>query len=77
MPAVTVRDVPDDARNALAARAANSGQSLQEFLRNALIEMAAQPDTEALMTQVRQRKSATGSTLSAEAILGHISDDRR
>ena len=77
MPAVTVRDIPEATRNALAARAANSGQSLQEYLRGALIEMASKPDVAELMTQVRQQKTAAQSSLSADAILGHITDGRR
>lgn len=44
MPAVTIRDAPDDTRNELAARAARSGRSLQEFRRLCLIEMADRPD---------------------------------
>ena len=44
--AITVRDVPDDARDELAARAARSRRSLQEYLRARLIDMAATPDVE-------------------------------
>ena len=44
MPAVTIRDVPDDTRDMLASRAAQRGQSLQEYLRNALIDLASQAD---------------------------------
>jgi len=77
MPAVTVRDVPDETRNTLASRAARNGQSLQEYLRASLIEMAEQPDIDELLTRVRQRKAASGPTLDAEAILDHLSADRR
>ena len=35
---ITIRDVPDDARDELAARAALSGRSLQEYLRAQLID---------------------------------------
>ena len=39
--AITIRDVPDEVRDELAARAARSGQSLQEYLRAVLVESVA------------------------------------
>jgi antitoxin FitA len=66
---ITIRDVPDDTSVELAARAANCGRSLQEYLRAQLIELAALPDPDVLMARVRARKAATGTTVSAEQIL--------
>jgi plasmid stability protein len=77
MAAITVRNVPDETRDALAARAAATGRSLQEYLRNQLIELARRPDPEALLAQVRERKHASGSTLPASKILSHLAADRR
>jgi len=77
MPAVTIRDVPDDARDALASRAAQNGQSLQEYLRAALIELAAQADIGELITHARARKASTDAHLSAIEILEHLDADRR
>ena len=77
MPAVTIRDVPDETRNTLAARAARNGQSLQEYLRGALVELAAQPDIAELMTSVRNRKSTADSSLPGGTILHHLRSDRR
>lgn len=77
MPAVTIRDVPEDARNALAARAASSGQSLQEYLRTALIELASKPDLAELMAEIREHKAAFGSEVSAAQILADLHADRR
>lgn len=74
---ITIRNVPDDARDELAARAARTGRSLQEYLRAQLIELARRPDPEALMAQVRERKARTASRLSAEEILAHRDADRR
>jgi antitoxin FitA len=74
---ITIRDVPDETRDELAARAALTGRSLQEYLRSRLVELARQPEAETLMERVRARKSATGSTLSAERILSHLDEDRR
>jgi hypothetical protein len=69
--------VPDDTRDELAARAALTGRSLQEYLRSRLVELARQPEAETLVARIRARKSATGSSLSAEQILTHLDDDRR
>jgi antitoxin FitA len=74
---ITVRDVPNQTRDELAARAALTGRSLQEYLRAKLVELARQPDAEALMARVRARKAASASTLPAERILAHRDEDRR
>ena len=77
MPSITIRDVPDDVRDELAARARSSGRSLQEYLRSELVGLAERPDTGALLTRVRERKQRTGSRLPAERILEHRDHDRR
>jgi len=73
---LTIRNVPDETREELAARAALSGRSLQEYLRAQLIELARQPEPEVLLARVRKRKEETGSRLSREKILGHRDRDR-
>ena len=77
MPAMTIREVPDETRNELAARAARSGRSLQEYLRQTLIDLAAKPDMNDLLDELRVRKETTGSRLSAEQILAFRDDGRR
>lgn len=74
---ITVRDVPDQTRDELASRAALTGRSLQEYLRAKLVELARQPDAEALIAQVRARKAASGSALPGERILAYRDEDRR
>ena len=74
---ITIRDVPDETRDELAARAAMTGRSLQEYLRARLVELARQPDAEALMQRIRARKAATGSALAADQILADRDADRR
>ncbi len=69
--------MPEDARNALAARAARNGQSLQEYLRGALIELADKPDLAELMAEVRQRKGVVGGEVAADQILSDLHADRR
>jgi len=77
MPSITVRNVPDEVRDELAARAARAGRSLQEHLRAELIEMASKPTVDELVATVRARKQATGSRLSAAQIIAHRDEDRQ
>ncbi len=77
MAAVTIRDVPDEVRDELAARAARSGRSLQEYLRRELIALADKPDVRTVLELVAARKQATRSTLSADQILEYRDADRR
>ena len=74
---ITVRDVPDETRNELAARAALAGRSLQEYLRAKLIELAGQPDAEVLVARIRARKAAHPVSLTAEQIFLYRDEDRR
>ena len=67
---ITIRDVPDETRDELAARAALSGRSLQEYLRARLVELARQPDAETLVQRIHAR-------LPADRILSHRDEDRR
>ena len=74
---VTIRDVPDRARDELASRAAASGRSLQEYLRGKLIELASRPDADAVLARIRERKARTGTQLPAGKILDHRDAERR
>ncbi len=77
MPSISVRDVPEETRDELAARAARSGRSLQEYLRAQLIELARRPDPAALVARIRDRKARTGSRIAPERILAHRDAERR
>lgn len=77
MTAITVRDVPEETRDVLAARAAATGRSLQEYLRHQLMELARRPDPEVLLSQVRERKRLARSELTAKKILDHLDAGRR
>ncbi len=74
--AVTIRNVPDEVRNELAARAARSGRSLQEYLRRELIELASKPSTDDWLAQLRARGGARGAQLSPDQIVSAIRADR-
>lgn len=74
---ITIRNVPDETRDELAARAARGGRSLQEYLRGELVALARRPDTETVLARIRERKERTGSRLSREFIIRSLADDRR
>lgn len=76
MPSITVRNVPDDVRDELAARAARAGRSLQEHLRTELIELARKPTVEDVLGRARARSRTTSSNLPAARILDHRDADR-
>ncbi|HLR46352.1 MAG TPA: hypothetical protein VK092_04275 [Deinococcales bacterium] len=75
--AITIRNVPEDVRDELAARAARSGRSLQEYLRHELIETAGQPDPAEVISAARDRVRRTGSRLGEEEILSLLAVERR
>ena len=74
---ITIRDVPEQARNRLASRAARSGQSLQAYLRARLIQLAELPDRNDLIDVIRERKRAAGTVISADQILDLRDSDRK
>jgi antitoxin FitA len=75
--AITVRDVPDEVRDELAARAARAGQSLQEYLRGMLMESVAKPPVADVIARARARVTTTGSRVDAKDILDARDADRR
>jgi len=74
---ITIRDVPDETSAELAARAALTGRSLQEYLRARLVELADSPAAKVWLARVRARKAATGGSISTERLLAHRDADRR
>lgn len=74
---ITIRDVPATVRDELASRAALQGKSMQEFLRTELERLAARPSVERWLEQVRQRKRAVQTRLTAKQILSARDADRR
>jgi hypothetical protein len=77
MVAITIRDVPDDVRDELAARAARAGKSLQEYLRGVLIDTTTKPTIDTVLQRARARVSTTGSRVEANQILAARDADRR
>ncbi len=77
MVALTIRNVPDEVRDELAARAARSGRSLQEYLAAALTDLASRPSVEDVLVRARQRVVRIGSSVPVEDILLARDADRR
>jgi antitoxin FitA len=73
---ISIRDVPDEVRDELAARARRSGRSLQEYLRGTLVALASRPDPADLMREVRARKAALGTSLPPEEIIAFLDEVR-
>ncbi len=76
MVAITVRNVPEDVRNELAARAARSGQSLQEYLVQHLEQLAARPTVDDVLGRARARVSHAGSRVAVQELLTARDADR-
>jgi antitoxin FitA len=74
---ITIRDIPQNVRDELAARAARSGRSLQSYLNDLLVRTAAKPSSSDVIARARARAEATGTRVSAEAILQARDIDRR
>ena len=75
--AITVRDVPNEVRDVLAARAARAGKSLQEYLRTIFIDIASRVPVDDVVARARARVATTGSCVGAESILVARDADRQ
>ena len=77
MPAITIRNVPTEVRDELAARAARSGMSLQEYLLRELTIITSYPSQDEWLDEVRAEARETGTALTIEGILADRDADRR
>jgi plasmid stability protein len=74
--AITIRNVPDEVRDELAARAARTGRSLQEYLLRQLADLASRPSVDDVVARARSRTHATGILLDPHEILAARDADR-
>ena len=74
---ITIRNVSNEVRNELAARAARSGKSMQEYLREELERLARRPSLDEWLSRVRRRKGLTRRKVGADVILAHRDADRQ
>lgn len=77
MVAITIRNVPAEIRDQLAARAARSGRSLQEYLAAELAELASRPHPNDVLDGARARVTAAGTKLDTQRVLAARDGDRR
>lgn len=73
---ITVRAVPDDTRDGLAARAASLGMSLQEYLRAELVMLASRPSSREAVDRARHR-ARSYPPLDTSAVLVDLDAERR
>ena len=74
---ITIRDVPDEVKAELAARAARQRKSMQAYLKAELERLAARPSLEGWLERVRLRKQDARRRVPAREILRHRDADRR
>jgi plasmid stability protein len=74
---MTIRHVPEEVRNELAARAAKTGRSLQEYMLDEIVRLASKPSVADLVADVRERKRRSGRPVGRDAILADRDADRR
>ena len=74
---ITIRNVPEEVRDELAARAALKRQSMQEYLRSELERLAGLPSIDTVLEEVRRRKAASDSNVTTAQILEARDADRR
>lgn len=55
MPSVQIKNVPQDVHRTLRRRAAEAGQSLQEYLLAGLVEQARQPTLDEVLQRAAER----------------------
>lgn len=77
MVAITIRNVPTKVRDELAARAARSGRSLQEYLAAELTELASRRTAADVLSAARARAREVRRTVEPEDLVSAREDDRR
>ena len=77
MPSISIRNVPEATRDALAAKAAQAGQSLQEYLLARLIEIGKTRDIEVLLGEMKEIRKGWSKPITREQILEAIDEGRR
>ena len=74
---ITIRNVPEEVRDELAARAALKRQSMQEYLRSELERMVSRPSIDTVLEEARRRVEAAGTVVTTAEILEARDADRR
>ncbi len=77
MPSISVRNVPEATRDALAAKAAQAGQSLQEYLLATLVAIGDRIELAEILAEMNDIASAWEGSVTSEQILDAIHEGRR
>ena len=75
MPSITIRDVPEEVRDKLAARAAAEGRSMQQFLVGELTRLVDRPSNREILEQVHRKQKRLGTSVTTEQILWALGKD--
>lgn len=74
---ITIRNVPENVRDELAARAAKQHKSMQEFLRDELQRIASKPSLDSWLAAVTERKRCAETHVKGSTILRARDADRK
>ena len=78
MATIQIRDVPEDAFETLRRRARSEGRSIQAYMRERIVEMAATPTKAEHMAVIEEALARHGGTdVTAEEIAADVTADRR
>ena len=73
---ITIKGVPDKVHKELKERAALKGQSMQEYLRRELEDLASRPSADIFWERYRRRKIEAGLSVPSDVILQARDADR-
>jgi antitoxin FitA len=73
---ITIRDVPDDVRDELAARAARARLSLDDYVRSLLVGRRERADRETFWAGVGARVEAAGTQIDPSSLVRARDEDR-
>jgi plasmid stability protein len=76
MSSISIRNVPEATRDALAAKAALAGQSLQEYLLAQLVEIGDRAELAEILAEMNDIASAWKGSVTSEQILDAIHEGR-
>jgi plasmid stability protein len=78
MATIQIREIPEDSYEVIRKRARAAGRSIQSYMRDVVVELAARPTTEEVLAELEMiRASSDTPGASRESILADLSADRR
>lgn len=78
MPTIQIREIPDDAYETIRRRARAAGQSIQNYMRDQVVELAGRRTKQEAWAAVESRLDASASNgPDLEQIVTQLGEDRR